>query len=131
VIDASVAVRWFVYGVGNESAAAWIDKPDLIAPDLIVAEVGNALWLYCKREHVLPEEADAIMERLPAYFSELVPIQPLAADASRLARESDHPIYDCFYLALARRENTALVTMDRELAGIAEQAGAEVELLAP
>jgi len=130
VIDASVAVRWFVYGAGNESAAAWLGKLDLIAPELIVAEVGNALWLYCQRRHLTPEEADAILERLPAYFSDLAALHPLAGDALRLARESDHPIYDCFYVALAQREGTAVVTMDRDLARIAQPAGVEVQMLA-
>ena len=34
-----------------------------------------------------------------------------------LARELDHPVYDCFYLALAEREGVQLLTADARLIG--------------
>ena len=45
VIDASVALKWFVEEQGTDQAAALLAGNDLlIAPDLIVAEVANAGW---------------------------------------------------------------------------------------
>ena len=45
VIDASVALKWFVEEDGTQQAAAILDGTELlIAPDLIVAEVCNAGW---------------------------------------------------------------------------------------
>jgi predicted nucleic acid-binding protein len=45
VIDASVALKWFIDEDGSDRAAALLDgKELLIAPDLIVAEVCNAGW---------------------------------------------------------------------------------------
>jgi predicted nucleic acid-binding protein len=129
VVDASVAVRWFIYGVGNERAAQWLERTDLLAPDLILAEVGNAFWRYIQRGHLELEEATEILKRLPGSFSQLVPIGELVGDALRLAREHDHPIYDCCYIALAMREGQSLVTLDRDLAKIAETAGVNAELL--
>jgi predicted nucleic acid-binding protein len=35
--------------------------------------------------------------------------------AMTIARVLDHPVYDCFYLALAQKEAAALVTADRRL----------------
>lgn len=43
------------------------------------------------------------------------PLRPLAPRAAALARELDHPVYDCFYLALAEAEGAALITADRRL----------------
>ena len=103
VIDASVAVRWFVYGIGNDEAALWLGKPDLIAPDLIIPKVANALWRYLQRNHLELAEATAILARLAEGFSRLVSISSLANDALILAHEHDHPIYDCIYLALGTR----------------------------
>ena len=68
VVDASVAVRWFIYGVGNERAAPWLERTDLIAPDFILAEVGNAFWRYIQRGHLELEEATEILKRLPGSF---------------------------------------------------------------
>jgi predicted nucleic acid-binding protein len=47
----------------------------------------------------------------------LVAMPPVARRASALARELDHPVYDCFYLALAEREDVPLVTGDGRLVG--------------
>jgi len=129
VVDASVAVRWFIYGVGNERAAPWLERTDLIAPDFILAEVGNAFWRYIQRGHLELEEATEILKRLPGSFSQLVPIGEVVGDALRLAKEHDHPIYDCCYVALAMREGKGLVTLDRGLAKIAGNAGVNAELL--
>ena len=48
VLDASVALRWFVHQPGSEAAAAWlrrlVDDPDLlVAPDLLRFEVFGGL----------------------------------------------------------------------------------------
>ena len=130
VIDASVAVRWFVSGPGSDMAASWLERQDSIAPELICAEVGNALWRYRRAEVIDAAEARAIMGRLPSSFVQLAPASELAGDALALAIECDHPIYDCFYLALARREKQQLVTLDRRLADIARGQDITVSLLA-
>ena len=60
----------------------------------------------------------------------LEPVEDLAAQALRIAIERDHPVYDCCYVALAMRDSVPLVTADRRLAALAEQAGVTVEMLA-
>ncbi|HEY7299434.1 MAG TPA: type II toxin-antitoxin system VapC family toxin [Xanthobacteraceae bacterium] len=42
-----------------------------------------------------------------------VSMRQLAASASRLAVDLDHPTYDCFYLALAVEEHYPVITADR------------------
>ena len=40
IVDASVAIKWFIYEPGSEMARRlWRDEPDLLAPDLLVPEV--------------------------------------------------------------------------------------------
>ncbi|MDF2781136.1 MAG: PilT protein domain protein, partial [Geminicoccaceae bacterium] len=43
------------------------------------------------------------------------PTAILASRAMMLALELDHPVYDCFYLALAESEQSAMLTADRRL----------------
>jgi predicted nucleic acid-binding protein len=53
----------------------------------------------------------------------LVAMPALARKASDLAQELDHPVYDCFYLALAEREGVPLVTADVRLISKVAAAG--------
>jgi predicted nucleic acid-binding protein len=58
----------------------------------------------------------------------MVPVADLYEDALRLAIDLDHPIYDCFYVALAMRNQAPLVTADRKLMELAGIAGVQLEL---
>ena len=50
VVDASVALKWFVDEDGSDRAVALLDGDEpLIAPDLVVAEVCNAAWKSLRR----------------------------------------------------------------------------------
>lgn len=118
VIDASVALKWFIEEGGSEQAAALVAGSELlIAPDLIIAEVCNAAWKAVRAGTMLPAQQDYAATRLPAVLDELVPLSSLAERAAEMSRILDHPAYDCFYLALAERRDAKLVTADRRLLG--------------
>jgi predicted nucleic acid-binding protein len=118
VVDASVAIKWFIHEP-DRAAARRLLEPDrhLLAPELLVAEVASAMW-----KRVMAGEGDArqaplTAASLPRFFTRLVSLAPLAARALVIAAELRHPVYDCFYLALAETENATLVTADRRLIG--------------
>ncbi len=116
VVDASVALKWFVEEEGSEQAAALLVAPTLlVAPDLIVAEVCNAAWKAVRSGTMAPEQQDHAASRLAAAFDELVALGPLAARAVEISRELDHSVYDCFYLALSEQRDAQFVTADRKL----------------
>ena len=72
-----------------------------------------------RRQHlVTAEQARAAIAALPGHL-QLFDIVPLAARALDFAMALQHPIYDCYYLALAERENTVLVTADVRLVALA------------
>lgn len=118
VVDASVAVKWYLEepdaDAEQQLAAA---ESDLIAPDLITAEVGNVLWTRLRTGEITREQAQAIAIALPRAFAVLTPSAELLASALAIATALDHPIYDCLYLALADRSDASLVTADRRLFG--------------
>ncbi len=120
VIDANVAVKWFVEQDGSQEARA-LGGPSavLIAPELILAEIASALWKYVRAVMLAEEAAKAMLARAPSAFSRLVPLEELLTSAFELSLTMPHPIYDCFYLALARRERAPLVTADKRLAAVA------------
>jgi predicted nucleic acid-binding protein len=53
----------------------------------------------------------------PRFFDALVSATGLAPRAVAIAGQLDHPVYDCFYLALAEAEQADLVTADMRLVG--------------
>lgn len=116
VIDASVAVKWVLPEDGAERAAALhTQSQELIAPTLIAAEIGSALRKRVAAKELSLSEALSAARIATGLIGRLVPIPELAERALEISIELKHPIYDCFYLALAERENAALITADADL----------------
>jgi predicted nucleic acid-binding protein len=132
IVDASVAARWFVPAFSWPSAVSLLKAGDvLLAPEPILAETANAFWKAVRAGYMTPDEMQAAVAEMPGCFQRLASLRALAGDAAEIAILLNRPIYDCFYLALARRERAPLVTADRRLAAAAQALpGVEVQLLA-
>ena len=116
VVDSSVACKWYLDEELCLTARALADSDELfVAPDLVLAEVGNVAWKRRQRGEITDAQAAEVIAHVPGMFLALLPSQTLLADAFDIARELGHPIYDCFYLAAARRWQVPLVTWDRRL----------------
>jgi len=121
VVDASVAVKWVLPESGSERAVAirMIDD-DIIAPTLVCAEIGSAMWRASLRGDLSAAEARHNLKVAVTHYRRLIPLEELADAAVALAVRLRHPIYDCFYLALAEREDCALITADARLVSAAK-----------
>lgn len=118
VVDASVAVKWFLDEPGDREARTLVEGLEpLIAPELIVAEVLNAIWKRLLKGDADVRQGPRVAAALPKLLARVHSLQPLATRALEIAAELRHPVYDGFYLALAEAENAKLVTADRRLAG--------------
>jgi predicted nucleic acid-binding protein len=115
VTDASVALKWLVDDEGSAAARDLLLHEDAIAPELIVAEICNAAWRLARAGLLTAEQYGVIPRRIDEFFIRLVPILPLAPRAAAIARELDHPAYDCFYVALAEASSAKLITADKRL----------------
>jgi len=116
VVDASVAVKWLIGEAYSEQAARLLEDEDttLVAPELLFAEVGNALWALSRRGDITPadcKEAVAVLKAAPLAIPSS--LRQLAAAAGQLALDLDHPVYDCVYPALALQENYPVVTANQ------------------
>lgn len=93
-----------------------LDKNErFLAPDLLVAEVGNAIWKYHRHRLLRREEAAAAVDLLAVAPIALQPSAPLIADAFLIAADLDRSVYDSLYLALAFAMNAPFITADRKL----------------
>jgi predicted nucleic acid-binding protein len=116
VADASVAIKWVIPEVLSDRADRLRSgDDDVLAPDLLLIEVANALWKKTASKEISPREADAAFDLVRQGGIDLRPTGPLLPRAMEIARRLDHPVYDCAYLALAEREQAAFVTADQRL----------------
>lgn len=116
VIDASVAVKWVIPEILSDEADRIRDGvDDVLAPDLLLVEVANALWRKTMAREISPREADTALDLVSRSGVDLRGTEPLLPRAMGLARRLGHPVYDCVYLALAEREDARFVTADQRL----------------
>jgi predicted nucleic acid-binding protein len=122
VIDASVAAKWLLKEERSAEANVLRAEEGLIAPSLIAAELGSALWKDFRRGTLSRADALTALQLALGAFAELVPAENLHVQALTLAIDLNHPVSDCFYLALAERERAPLVTADEALFAAARKA---------
>ncbi len=114
VVDASVAVKWFLREVHAEAAMRILDpNHELIAPDRIWAEFGNVLWKRRRRGEITLTTARAILLDFKRYPIATMPVAPLVEAALEIADGIRQSVYDSLYPALAEHRECRLVTADR------------------
>lgn len=121
VVDASVAAKWVIPETDSGTAIALLGD-ELIAPDLIYPEFANILW----KKHARREMDTSAVESATRWLLH-VPFEVHASSGLLLAAVDlsirlQHPAYDCFYLALARANGCSLVTADRRLVRLCDNA---------
>ncbi len=115
VVDASVAVCWFVREAETPSATQLIrDGVSMIAPALILPEFANAVWKKWRRGQMDATQTEIAVREINRFIPEIVDMAKLIRPAAALAHETDHPVYDCIYVTLARQRDLALVTLDQK-----------------
>ena len=121
-VDASVAVKWFIDEPGTDNAIRLLESDDLlIAPELIISEVANAVWRRAAAGDIDREQATAIPQALVQVLSDITPVCELIDDAMDIAFAEEHTVYDCIYLALAQQRNSTLATADSKLQAILQK----------
>jgi hypothetical protein len=120
VLDASAAVRLIL---GDPAAADLAEvigaAPLVLAPELMLTEVANALWKLQRAEQLAGLDPQQLLADASDLVDRVEPDRHLQAEALALACHLGHPVYDCLYLSLARREAATLITADRRLQQLA------------
>jgi predicted nucleic acid-binding protein len=117
VVDASVAVKWFVPEAHSDKARQWRGGPDeLHAPSVFFdIELANILWKKVRAGGLARADANNILDQLPTLPVIRQPELPHLASAFDLATKTQRTVYDCVYLALAIHLQGRMVTADLRL----------------
>jgi predicted nucleic acid-binding protein len=113
VVDASVVIKWFVPEIHADAARRLLQEGvTLLAPDLIWAEVANALWRKWRNDELAAKAVEGILadfRRFPLHIRSSEALYDVAWPA---AHGSGRTFYDSLYLALAMSDGSPLVTAD-------------------
>ncbi|MFM7237747.1 MAG: type II toxin-antitoxin system VapC family toxin [Cyanobium sp.] len=116
VLDASAVVRIIE---GSSQACAFTEALEtaelVLAPELMLTEVANTLWRIQGAGQLQAATLQARLRRAADLVDHIEPDRTLQAEALALATHLDHPVYDCLYLVLARREVASLLSADQRL----------------
>ena len=120
VLDASAVVRTIE---GSSQAAAFqqavLEAELVLAPELMLTEVSNALWRLQRVNQLQPEGLQQCLSWAAALVDHIEPDRHLQVEALAFACHLDHLVDDCLDLALARREAAVLLTADQKLMALA------------
>jgi predicted nucleic acid-binding protein len=128
IIDASVAFKWLIDEPGSEAAVEWIGKTSLLAPKLVISDVGNALSKRVRRSEIEGARAGEMLSNLISIL-DYVDEAPHMERALALSVALNHSVYDCVYLALAEALGEPLLTADQKFAAKLGNLARHVELL--
>ncbi|WP_439594490.1 type II toxin-antitoxin system VapC family toxin [Falsiroseomonas sp.] len=120
VLDASVAVKWFV-GEAETSLALRLlaEGATFVAPDILLLETAAVLLKKERRGELAKGTATAALIDLESIGCELIGQVDLLKDATAMATTERHGLFDCLYLTVARARGLPLATFDRRLADLA------------
>jgi len=124
VLDTSAALRIALNPVQSELLSRLASAAEAtLAPQLMVAEATNALWKYVRAGVLVATEAHRGLEACLELVDQFVELEPLAAEALDLALLAQRPVYDMYFLVLARRHGATLLTADESLQDLARSMG--------
>jgi predicted nucleic acid-binding protein len=122
VLDASAAVRLILADPAAADLAERVGGAALVlAPELMLTELANTLWRLQRADRLNDHDPQELLAEARELVDRLEPDRHLQAEALALACHLNHPVYDCLYLALARREAASLISSDRRLNALAER----------
>jgi predicted nucleic acid-binding protein len=116
VVDASVAIKWYLPEQYSESAEKLMDDSyEFFAPDIIHSEIGNILWKRALKNEFSPDKALIIFDAFKSLPIEITNSHRIFETAFKIAYKIKRSFYDSLYIALAVKNNCRMVTADSKL----------------
>jgi predicted nucleic acid-binding protein len=112
IVDASIAFKWIATEPDSDLANRLLIAADVTAPTLLLIEVGNGLWKKACREQIDGAVSFSDEVRNLSRIVTIIEEAEYVPRALELARELNHAIYDCVYLAMAEAREDVVVTAD-------------------
>lgn len=134
VVDASVAAKWLLAEPGEEEAHALLNEGQrLVAPELARWDVAGAILRRQRKSEITAAGAREALtdwdDILATGRLNLVSPADIYQAAIELATTTNHPLFDCVYVATAQHFSCMLLTADQTLVRRLRPAYPLIELL--
>ncbi len=127
VLDASAALEIFLNKQDTDKFNKIIAQDDLIlAPDTFPSEITNVLWKYANYSDFDFEKCETGISYCIELIDDFVDTKEICHEVFAESIKSKHSSYDIFYLIVARRNNSTLLSKDKKLIQIAKSLGINV-----
>lgn len=124
VVDASVIIAVIADEPEKENLIEITKGADLLAPASIHWEIGNAFSAMIKRKRITLEQAQKAIEiynQIPIRFTEVE-----LGETLEIVSEHGIYAYDAYLIRCAIKYKSALMTLDRKLAQVAQEMNVSV-----
>ncbi len=121
VADTSVFLAVALEEPAKETIIEWTLGSELLAPNLLPYEMGNALSALLRRGKLRPEEVVSVWDALERISVTLCPVDIRAALA--IVVRFGIYAYDAYFLACAMNTHCPLLTLDNGMKAVAQDLG--------
>lgn len=115
ILDSSAAVRAVLASDTSDTYFQIIsNEKEIASPSLYLSETSNALWKEVRFNGLSINLLPHMMRTLSA-MTTISPDEDYIQDALRIAIDSEHPVYDCLFIAMSRLMDAPVLTADKKL----------------
>ena len=121
VVDASTSLKWvFDDEIDTDSAKNILkdylaNRIQLIAPDLWIYEIANAIRSALLRTRITLSQSQNLLELLLKAKPQLITIEPLISESLHNSNLYGISLYDSAYLTLARESHLSMISADQKI----------------
>ncbi len=117
VVDASAVIEYLVSGSYTVNADALFNRlspvDTIVAPEFCLLECTNVIWKHVRFQGMSRQQADKTLRDLRALPLKRVPTKSVLHYALEIGLKYQLAVYDSAYVALAKRSNYPLITVDQ------------------
>jgi len=118
ILDSSAALRCSLPQIDRAESDAFrsvVRENECVSPVLFLSEISNAVWKEVRFRDLKRALAIQIISSISKMTTLHFEDDLLISAAFGIALESEHPVYDCIYVALSRHYNVPILTADKKL----------------
>ncbi len=133
VVDASVVIQRFIRDHYTENARALFSQltvsDNLIVPEFCLLECANVLWKQVRFQGMPQSQAESLANDLVALPLMIASQRDLLPDGLKIGLRHQLAVYDSVYVALAKRLDHPLITVDERQERAAAAEGVTIKAL--